>query len=282
MSRRRSIVSYFVMIDLLRAIHFGQALTLASNEVLLPTSSQSLSSSVLPNQRSLSSVQSADPLTTLLSTFADAYTAITVFGSLGQHNHSQEPRHLGLPDYHSYLLMTPEVELKELIDRLSKRLRLWGKQYIDVIPKDSLLLYYFCQLYLTFPCIPSLMLLSGYGSQVRRGNSAMAEEDKVKANVEEYKDALPIAWRLLELSKNIDDNYLPVWAPLAVFSAGLVVWAESTFRIELGKGGGHVRLLDLFHQELTRMNMPCAQEMAKTVARMKQMAIGKRQELLQV
>jgi hypothetical protein len=70
----------------------------------------------------------------------------------------------------------------------------------------------------------------------------------------------------LETSEKLLLEELPIWAPLSVFSAGLVVWARKEFAKDDDFDSLSARSLGLFHKELVRMKFPGAREMSTILA----------------
>ena len=252
-----------MMIDILRSIHCGQASSFATFEISTSTGRQG---SQGRSYYTLSQVSEDHPqyaLVSIITLLGDIHTAETVLGPFSAESSS------GIEDKYSpgaEIPFTPRREMYDLRQKLLIALQEWKSRYYSVTPKHVVLLYLFCNLLYLVPHLQSLITLSGYPP--RRVERGRAERIKMRVMKERHvhRAAVPVAWQILETSEQIPTADLPLWAALSVFSAGLVVWASITLPGKNDSSAIPPRLLASFQKELLRINMPCAMEMATTMA----------------
>lgn len=258
------------MIDLLRAIHFSQPPSFPTSVILQRIRTKNLGAvcALINTDRD----QNEDALLDLLSLLSDFYTA-TLFSiplaSLSTAQDGQIYSHLGLA--WNGIPFTPIYEVHKTMQKLSEELKSWQAAKFDLISNQLKLLYHFCHLVSLVPQLPHLMALSGYS----RSSPDLATFDTEKQtrgslDLPMYFTASPTSWKLLETSELIPTDELPIWSPLSVFSAGLVIWARMKFTEPKDQEMLSTRSLDPFQIELARMNFPCAEHMSMTLIHLRQ------------
>ena len=154
---------------------------------------------------------------------------------------------------------------------LSRVLDAWIIAYQLSNGPERMLLYNFCKLYVTFPELHLLPIAAGFGRDgVHTPNPEaitvhfLDMDDQLVAEVSHY------AWLILE---NITacKGFLPVWCPIATFSAALVIWMCTQVQGKFQKARGSLMVLRLFKTELERMSWLCATDMAEFL---EQLAVG--------
>jgi hypothetical protein len=110
--------------------------------------------------------------------------------------------------------------------------------------------------------LQSLPILAGYPPRVARNTIPKSvlykwiEQDLKKTG----SDALKNAWLIIE-ARNSGNEAAPVWVPIAVFHAGLVVWSMIILDGET-RSRGSLKVLAVFKMELEGMKWPCCRVMA--------------------
>lgn len=268
----RSLVFYFMLIDILRAIHYGQVSSFASFDISVSEEAMDSPAASPFGIPQIGEDHSLFAFFSILSLLGDIHTTATVLGpfaaegSATREHQSQNGEELG------QIPFAPKREMRELNHRLSEGLLKWKRKYLNTATKDVALLYYFCQLFHLVRHKQSLIILSGY--YPRRTPEFLLERERRRVTKEShaYRAAVPVAWQLLETSELLPSTARPLWAALSVFSAGLVVWASMTLSIPEDDTAIPPRSLDPFQQELDRMNVPCAREMSATLSRLRMRA----------
>lgn len=212
---------------------------------------------------------SDEPLRDLIPLLADAHLLATCFAPLDLSTPNN-------PLMSQHIPFSTTSEINELRQKLRLQIRQWTENYAHAISQDILLLYHFLHLYSLVPILPTLFVSSEFIPCDISTNCA--DEDSVGTWVEspDYSAAVEVAWEILETSELIQTQQVPIWAPLSVFAAGLVVWARTRFAKPDSLTIGTGRSLTAFHRELNRMSLPSASAMAVTLARLGSAKASKR------
>lgn len=159
--------------------------------------------------------------------------------------------------------LSSHTELERMENILSLALDRWYRQVHECVSAEIMAFYYYCRLYLTCPHVLNLPSLAGYPDARTPPISSYA------FSVSE--EAVRLAWLVLDSaamrSQLVSGGCLcPIWLPIVVFHAGLVLWAKHTFSsVQIGEPKGVRKMLLQFKQELDGMPWPCCEEMAKTI-----------------
>jgi hypothetical protein len=255
------------MIDVFRAIHFGGPTSLSLQEffVQLSPSSHELNSTfrravfdpgALPSD--LTSDNALQLLTAILAEINTATRVIYPIEELAAMNgNGRTPMKYQNP--HLPFSLTNETSLAKR--KLSRALDSWHQTYSMIIEPELLVLFYFCKLQLVFPNLQNLPILAGYPPQVARNTTPASvlykriEQDLKTGGA----DALKYAWLIIEAC-NSKNEVAPVWVPIAVFHASLVVWSMIILDGET-RSRGSLKVLAVFKMELEGMKWPCCRVM---------------------
>lgn len=290
-----------MLIDLLRAIHFGQPATLVSSETLvnfsLPRPEPSDRS--LENPQTSLETSTSTPLHQITVILGIIHTIATVFHPmLKLEAHSQLLQPNG--EVHNpgpRIPLSPSSEMIDTRDRVRGYLQAWQQLYYERVcnSKDAALalLFHFCHMYLAFPDLQAVVELSGYPPRQRPETSTPSNGPvsttvmRLLRRIEGYdgKVALQHAWKILDIESDIKDPAFEsigsIWTPLVLFYACLVVWADVTSSAGTAfdtsgailSRSGHfpssVRVLDLFQARLKALRAPCCQVMTTLIDRLK-------------
>jgi hypothetical protein len=256
------------MIDIFRAIHFGGPTSLSLQEfsVGLSPSSHELNSifrrAVFDPGALPADLTSDNALLLLTAILAEINTATTIFHPFEElaafNDNGQTPVKYQNP--HLPFSLTNETSLAKR--KLSRALDSWHQHYSMIIDPELLVLFYFCKLQLVFPNLQNLPILAGYPPRVTRNTTPISvlykriEKDLKTSGA----DALKYAWLVIE-AINSKNDVAPVWVPIAVFHASLVVWSMIILDGET-RSRGSLKVLAVFRMELEGMKWPCCRVMA--------------------
>jgi hypothetical protein len=212
-----------------------------------------------------------DPLISILSLLADVHLVGTVFGPLDMQASSNQNLVTRSPAGKTVRVpFTPGHEINRLRQKLSDRLVEWKNSHLLSVSKDVALLYHFCCLYSLVPTLPSLFTLSRYARPPLSSSGSDREYSIASQGLPSYRAAMSTVWHILETSERMQSSELPIWAPLSVFSAGLVIWARKKFAMDYDVDSWSARSLHPFQQELAKMKFSGAQDMAAIIANLGQ------------
>lgn len=272
-----SAVSYFVLIDVLRSVHYGLPSTLSAFELLTPTTllngelNSIYSCIVLDSRLPPSDVSTDSTVLALVSILTDIHTLSTVFHTLEAENSRPNKMDLTLPADRAfsvfnnpYLPFSPANENRRVNQKLHKALDLWGERYLGRVSKDIVALFYFSKMYLNLPSLRLLPIMAGYTPGHFKDQAANSYVMRVvDSELCDGSEALKNAWIILENIETSED-VTPVWFPVILFYASLVVWRMIS--LQPGPGTyGSIRVLHLFKSELEKMKWPCCGTMVKVL-----------------
>jgi hypothetical protein len=266
-----------VLIDILRSVHYGLPSTLTifellSQPTLLNNELNSIYSSTVLDSRPPSHDCSIDSaFLALVSILADIHTLSTVFHALGadislSHKTDQTLRaDRGFAVFHNpYMPFSPANENRRVNQQLHKALDLWSESYLSRVSKDIAALFYFCKMYLNLPSLRLLPIIAGYTPGFSKDQATNSYVMRVvDTELSDGSEALKNAWIVLE-NIEISQDITPVWFPLILFYASLVVWRMISLQPGLGSHGS-IRVLNLFKRELEKMKWPCCGTMANVL-----------------
>lgn len=170
--------------------------------------------------------------------------------------------------YNPFIPFTPHMERDHMEARLSLALDTWHRWFKADASSEVLALYHYSRMYLSFDRVLTLPSLSGYGGQ----DSAANLPDEISITDEAVREA----WRVLDsATARIEPTWAtrlcPIWLPIVVFHAALVVWAHHVLHTDASHRHAEnesVRVLQAFKVELDVMPWPCCTEMAATLGRL--------------
>lgn len=165
-----------------------------------------------------------------------------------------------------FVPLTPHSELDRMETVLSLALNKWHARFHTSAPPELMAFYHYCRMYLACKHLLDLPKIAGYRNE---------RSDSISGNEFEFTErAVHHAWIVLDNAAGRSqqpsgDRLLPVWLPIVVFHAGLVVWAKHSLgRARHGEGYGSARILLAFKVELEGMPWPCCSQMAATLERL--------------
>jgi hypothetical protein len=139
----------------------------------------------------------------------------------------------------------------------------WITAYQPSNGPERIVLYHFCRLYVTFPELHLLPVAAGFGKDgVHTPNPEANTVHFLDMDEQLVAEASHYAWLILE-SVTACKGFLPVWCPIATFSAALVIWMCTQAQGKFEKARGSLMVLRLFKTELERMPWLCANDMAE-------------------
>ena len=262
-----------MLIDILRAIHYGQVSSFASFDISISDEAMNSPAASPFGIPQIGEDHRHFAFFSILSLLGDIHTTATVLGPFAAEGSATREYQLQNGEELGHIPFAPKREMRELNHRLSNGLLEWKRKYLNKATKDVALLYHFCHLLHLVGHIQSLLILSGYTPRRTAKSSMERERRRVSKETGVYRAAVPVAWQLLETSELLPLTERPLWAALSVFSAGLVVWASMTLSVSEDDTAIPARSLDPFQQELAQMNVPCAREMSATLSRLRRQAM---------
>ncbi|KAH8803326.1 hypothetical protein F5884DRAFT_505101 [Xylogone sp. PMI_703] len=271
-------VHLFILIDVLRSIHYGLPATLAIPEFIYEPISLNeefidIYTSIVFNSRLPSQTASLDAaFLALVAILSDIHSLSTVFHSLNAIKLSplggtedgtavdEDTSQFSNP----YVPFSPANENREVKGTLGKALDLWSQRYLEQVDKSVIALYYFCKLYLALPSIQLLPIVAGY--HPRRTSEDEEFDYQAKALDHDLRncnnfECLKYVWLILDHTKR-SEELTPLWLPIVLFFSALMVWRMIHLQREPGIYGS-LRVLKLFKAELEGMEWPCCQPMAE-------------------
>ncbi len=170
--------------------------------------------------------------------------------------------------YNPFIPFTPHMERDHMEARLSLALETWDGWFSAETSSEVQALYRYSRMYLSFDRLLTLPSLSGYGGR----DPAVTLPDGLSITDEAVREA----WRVLDSATARTEptwatRLCPIWLPIVVFHAGLVVWAQHVLYTDTSPryaGNESVRVLQAFKVELDIMPWPCCTEMAATLRRL--------------
>ncbi|KAJ9617549.1 hypothetical protein H2204_013680 [Knufia peltigerae] len=278
--KTRPIVSYFALVDLLRSYHFSQASNLSAPEVLCIVNPQR-PKTALGNDPQGFPNNSKSALTSLVGIMGRVHTLALVFNPLLR---IPADRVMSTARWKpcDYIPFSGAMELAEMTSRLFNNLDTWRRAYSATAKPEVILLWHFCQLYLSLPGLQLLIELSGYPPRCPTdasgiGNTsydASAKLELVTYDLKRGQEASEHAWKILALSSDCSDTLATViWKPLALFCAGLVIWGSISVQKD-GSAQATLKILNLFEAEISKTKSPGAREMSETLRRLEGRPLG--------
>ncbi|KAK5049567.1 hypothetical protein LTR84_004496 [Exophiala bonariae] len=156
----------------------------------------------------------------------------------------------------------PHSEYGRMVDQLSIALDKWELTFRIGRSPNDLALYFCCRLYISCPELTLLPRLAGYAPVVQR--MGLSNGPETIETIELSDDSIGYAWSVLD---NTCDPY-PIWSPVIVFLAALVVWTNITCPKTSSARTGSLKQILPFKLELDQMPWPCCSEMSLTLNRL--------------
>ncbi|KAH8879506.1 hypothetical protein GQ53DRAFT_834099 [Thozetella sp. PMI_491] len=258
----RSLLAYFRLVDLLRAIHYGEPATFAGSDpkFLLPQRDKDAS---ISNHQPAEQVQ-RDAIIKLTTIFAHVHSLKVSLGATTAESSSTTPT------FTSHIPFSFATELLQCEKRYLSELESWRQTYMENVSEETRLLYLFSNMYLAVPDIPSLFASAKYEPWMNGTPRAYCKKRHASVPTEQTKDAIALAWQVLDTCESLPTDSLPIWSSMAVFTAALVVSANfgSSASVE-GKISANSRLLKSFELEMARMNAPCTADLIQALRRLR-------------
>ncbi|KAH6959577.1 hypothetical protein BKA56DRAFT_624130 [Ilyonectria sp. MPI-CAGE-AT-0026] len=267
----------FLLADVLRAVHYGDPLTVSTLECLTQPNQVSLASlsiykaQVLEHGSLPPEIAESSSLTALVAILADIHTFAHVLYPLSATpdpavppTPRSQPSGLGT-SYSSYIPFSLPNETRLASRRLHRALELWATAYLPTSPPHTAVLYYFCKMYLALPAMQMLPSLAGYPPSLFRDGFPHEEQRVIiDAELRDAPEAHKYAWQILEYTAFQGLEITSPCLPIAVFYAALVIWRTVLLQLDSG-GHGSRKVLLVFKEELNKMCWPCCGVMAATV-----------------
>lgn len=166
--------------------------------------------------------------------------------------------------------LSPESEYSRMSECINNFLDRWQEKFASKEGRRYLALYYFCRLCVECPHVSHLPGLAGYPPS-RTGSIPPYTMSLNEISISDR--AVDFAWATVEhigFSEEDRGSIRPIWEPLIVFLAALVVWAKKQ-RSTRSSGGDYRRKeLLVYKLELEKMAWPCCKEMASSIDRVLQ------------
>lgn len=146
---------------------------------------------------------------------------------------------------------------------LSRVLDSWKSAYRLSNGPERFLLFNFCKLYVTFPDLNLLPTAAGFSRDgIHTPNPEATTVEFLEMDEHLVAEISHYAWLMLE-NVTACKGFIPVWCPIATFSAALVIWMCTQVQGKFQKARGSLMVLRLFKTELERMSWLCAADMAE-------------------
>ena len=186
-----------------------------------------------------------DALLLLLALFTDA---MYLQRSLSRWSGNPDPINPFVP-------LSPHTEHQRMLSILSVASENWAQSF-PLIGSDVMVLYRYCQLYLIFPEITGLPARIGYPETIKA----------TRPDVQIPETVTKCAWQILDTAAASPSKRAmtsPLWLPVVVFHAALVIWADIANCTSVYAPSK--RVLVPFILELQGMAWPCCGKMASTL-----------------
>ena len=170
-----------------------------------------------------------------------------------------------------YVPFSTDTQLAKMKAKISDNLKYWKETFLDANTRDLAVIYHFCEMYLAFPSLQTLVSLSGYAprSSVRAAFETSGKVSRVASDAARGGTALQHAWEILDnVSACTKSAETLIWTPVVLFCASLVVWAHISMNDD-GALHGCLRVMGLFQSELARLNVLCCREMSLVLDQLK-------------
>lgn len=175
-----------------------------------------------------------------------------------------------------FVPLSPQSELRRMYDAISVALDQWVRHFQPHVSCDIMAFHFYCRLHLCCQRVLDLPRISGY-----RSSAGVTSITNLPFDVSDQ--AAGLAWLVLDsavgrtttTTTSTSDVLCPIWLPIVIFHAGLVVWAHQ--RCHDSQDGGNYRsrrVLTAFKVELETMPWPCCLAMATTLEHLMTDCVG--------
>ncbi|KIV94442.1 hypothetical protein PV10_02209 [Exophiala mesophila] len=170
------------------------------------------------------------------------------------------------PRENPHFPLSAHAELERMEFVLSHALDRWHLQFHTSAAPEIMAFYHYCRMYRSCDRLLDLPALAGHGE--------MNTPPATKVDLSVSGETIRQAWLVLDGAsmrshQHSRDPLCPIWLPIVVFHAGLVVWAEHGFGREQNSTAYRgAKILLPFKIELERMPWPCCREMVATLSRL--------------
>jgi hypothetical protein len=162
----------------------------------------------------------------------------------------------GHPDpINPFVPLSPRTEHQRMLSVLSVALDKWAQSFASIDP-DEMVLYHYCRLYFILPEVTGLPGSVGYPETIKT----------TRPDVNITETVTKCAWQILDTaaaSSSQRATTSPLWLPVVVFHAALVIWTDIANCTSVYAPSK--RVLVPFILELQRMGWPCCAKMASTL-----------------
>ena len=262
------------LIDVIQALHFDLSVNVFTSRELWTTMPDSSLEFQLVYRALLDETTThkalpkevASPDDALLLLMAVVSDLIYLRGSLGQVVHKAASAKKQSARRNPFIPLSPHHELERIENVLSLALDKWHGRFSACLSPELAAFYHYCRMYIACDQLLNLSHSAGYNNT--KSNLSSSNESSVSDK------AVRHAWLVLDnaaaRSQPLSEAGLcPMWLPINVFHAGLVVWAKQS----LGRGRheeeyGSAQMLLSFKLELDGMPWPCCREMSATLGRL--------------
>ena len=268
-----AVISFFLMVDLMRSLHTGSTATVASSFNDVPLASRDVSIAYIRTKL----ITQLQPMPPTPSSDENLLILLVILNEIIVYASLCPQRHIRIRDYNADESMssrsgssddsfTPLSHGNEILRARKSLIRVldgWSAAYQMSNGPERLALYNYCKLYVTFPELHLLPRAAGFTKDEVRKPTSEANtfqfddmDDQLIAETSHY------AWLILE-NITASKGFLPVWCPVVTFSAALVIWLCTQVQGRFEKARGSLMVMRLFKSELERMPWLCAPDMAE-------------------
>jgi hypothetical protein len=270
-------MSYQFLIDVVRAVHYNTSTQYSSSElfITMPASNHNFHgvyTKLVVEEHPLppDMTEHEDAVLILSALLSDIIAIHKVFSGfdveLSEILFSQSAMSgTTLQILGPFVPLSPFSENQRMLSQISKSLDLWGERFKPIVSEDILSLFYFCNMFLSFPQVLLLSRLSGYKPAVANSSGSCSELDLGGVVIPEA--AVRCAWLILDhvnVERLPDRAACPVWLPVVTYITALVVWANLKSSVSRSSYGT-LKALGMFKAELQQMPWPCCTEMVKNL-----------------
>ena len=270
------IASCMFIVDVVGSLHTGHHLNLSSRELTIHMSGsnrqfQDVFKAILQPGNDVSANISPDDAILLL--FALISESICLRRSLAVFLPSET---LQVSSGAEEMLRNPHIpfavntEFTRMDSRIALGLTRWAARFTTSVSSDVLAFFHFCQLYRSCPDISRLPRLAGYKPFATTEAAAPCLDGQI-GEIDISENTVGHAWLVLDhaATKTLSAGDIsPMWLPIVLFYAGLVIWARARLGELKKEKYGSLKLLLVFKLELEKLPWPCCAEMAATLDRL--------------
>ncbi|KAL6241048.1 hypothetical protein RBB50_011951 [Rhinocladiella similis] len=216
----------------------------------------------LPSDMSASN----DGFLLLMAIMSDLVYIQRALGPFASSSHRSPSAGQIIPTKH-FIPLSPQSEINKMHDTLSRALDKWIRHFQSHVSSDIMAFYFYIRLHLCCQRILDLPRMAGYGLTVDAPRATTHPPDVSD-------QAAGLAWQVLDsaVARNAtsaSEALCPIWLPIVVFHASLVVWAHQKSHDALdGRTYSSRRVLTAFKVELEAMPWPCCPTMVATLERL--------------